>query len=135
MSTLTDEMKAFIVRGLACFDTPSEVVEAVKAEFGVEVTRQHVHRFDPACVQPPAPRWCELHAATRAAFLSDLAEIGIAQRTVRLRVLDRMSRRAEARGSLGLAASFLEQAAKECGGLYDRRRRGRAAPETGSLSS
>ena len=29
MPTLTDEIKAFIVRGLARFDSPSEVAEAV----------------------------------------------------------------------------------------------------------
>ena len=122
MSILTDEIKTFIVNGLACFDSPSEVAAAVKANFDVEVSRQQVHAYDPDCVQRPAPRWCALHAATRAAFLQELAGIGIAQRAFRLRMLDRMSLRAEARGNLGLAASFLDQAAKECGGHYERRR-------------
>src|SRR5262245_56125083 len=31
MPTLSDEIKTFIVQGLACFDTPSEVADAVKA--------------------------------------------------------------------------------------------------------
>ena len=123
MPTLTDEMKTFIVKGLACFDTPSEVAESVKAEFGVAVTRHHVHLYDPACVQPPALRWRELHAATRRAFLAEIGEIGVAQRTLRLRMLDRMARRAEARNRLALAASLLEHAAKECGGVYDRKPR------------
>jgi len=123
MPTLTNEIKTFIVKGLACFDTPSEVAEAVKSTFGVDVTRHHVHLYDPACAQPPAPRWRELHAATRKAYLAEFAEIGVAHRTVRLQMLDRMARRAEANNSISLTASLLKQAAKECGGAYDRKRR------------
>jgi len=122
MPTLTDEIKTFIVKGLACFDTPSEVAEAVKATFDVVVTRQHVHTYGPACSEPPAMRWRALHAATRQAFLDDAAEIGVANRNVRLRMLDRMAHRAEARHYLDLAAALLEQAAKECGGMYKRTR-------------
>ena len=75
MPTLTDEIKAFIVRGLARFDTPSQVAKAVKSDFGVEISRRHVYAYDPRCTQPPAAQWQELHAATRAAFLQDAASI------------------------------------------------------------
>jgi len=127
MPTLSDDIKAFIVKGLAQYDTPSEVAESVRANFGIEISRQQVHAYDPACQKPPAPRWCDLYAATRRAFLEDAAGIGITQRSFRLRMLDQMTHRAAARGNLGLAASFLEQAAKECGGLYDRRQPAAAA--------
>ncbi|MDU2882953.1 MAG: DUF2280 domain-containing protein, partial [Enterobacter sp.] len=40
MATLKGEVKAFIVQPLACFDTPSQVVELVKKEFGLSITRQ-----------------------------------------------------------------------------------------------
>jgi len=123
MPTLTDEIKTFIVKGLACFDTPSQVAEDVKTTFGVEITRHHVHLYDPACAQPPAPRWCELHAVTRRAYLADLAEIGIAHRNVRLRRFDRMARDAATSNRFDRAAALLAQAAKECGGMYERRRR------------
>jgi hypothetical protein len=122
MPILTDEIKAFIVKGLACFDTPSQVAEAVKATFDLEINRQQVHTYDPDCSQPPAPRWRELHAATRERFLSDAAEIGIAQKAVRLRMLERYVQRAEARSFFTQAAAFLEQAAKECGGVYESRK-------------
>ena len=122
MPTLTDEIKTFIVKGLACFDTPSQVADAVYWEFGVKVTRQHVHTYDPAGAQPPAARWRALHAATRKAFLDDRAEIGIANRNIRLRMLDRMARFAELRHRLDEAAALLERAAKECGGMYKRQR-------------
>jgi hypothetical protein len=123
MPTLTDEIKTFIVKGLACFDSPSQVAEAVKTNFDVEIGRQHVYAYDPNASQRMSPRWRELHAATRAAFLRDVAAIGIVHKTVRLRMLDRMAHRAAERGRLTHAAFFLEQAAMECGGLYERPKR------------
>ena len=122
MPNLSDEIKEFIVKGLARFDSPTQVAEAVKETFEIEVSRQQVHAYDPACSQPPAPRWLELHAATRQAFLSDIAEIGIAQKAVRLRMLERYARIAERQKYFIRAAALLEQAAKECGGIYEGRK-------------
>ena len=124
MATLTDEIKEFIVKALARFDSPTQVALAVKEDFGIEISRQQVYAYDPDGSRPPAPRWSALHAATREKFLRDIAEIGVAQKAVRLRMLDRWAQRAEARYHLTDAASFLEQAAKECGGVYE----GRKAP-------
>jgi hypothetical protein len=122
--SLTDEIKAFIVRGLARYETPSQVARAVNATFGIEVSRQLVYRYDPAGSKPPAERWIELHAMTRAKFLAELAEIGVAQKVVRLWTLDRFAREAEDNNEMAACAAFLEQAAKECGGIYEGRRRG-----------
>jgi hypothetical protein len=121
MPTLTDEIKTFIVKGLACYDTPSQVAEAVKVNFNVEVTRQHVYAYDPNASQQMSPRWSELYAATRQALLRELGEIGIAHRAVRLRRLDRLASRCE-RNSVALAITCLREAAKECGGMYENRR-------------
>jgi hypothetical protein len=101
------------------------VAEAVKSTFGVAVTRQQVHLYDPACAQPPAPRWRELHAATRRAFLAEIAEIGVSHKAVRLRLLERMTHQAIENRYPDVAAALLEQTAKECGGIYDRARRSR----------
>jgi hypothetical protein len=120
MPTLTDDIKTFIVNRLACFDTPSQVVEAVKTRFEIEIRRQHVYAYDPKASQQMSPRWSALHAETRAAFLREIGEIGVAHKAVRLRMLDRMARHAEANHYHIKAAGFLEQAAKECGGLYER---------------
>ncbi|MDQ7246153.1 DUF2280 domain-containing protein [Dongia sedimenti] len=121
MPHLTDEIKTFIVKGLACYDTPSQVAEAVKAMFGIEVSRQQVYVYDPGCSQPSAQRWRDLHAATRAALLRELGEIGIAHRAVRLRRLDRLASRSE-RNNVTTALKCLEMAAKECGGMYENRK-------------
>jgi hypothetical protein len=119
MPILTDEIKEFIVRGLASFETAAEVAEAVKSTFGVEISRRHVYAYDPKCPQPPAPRWRDLHAAARAAYLSELAEIGVAHKAFRLRALDRMVRDAMKYHYPARAQALLEQAARETRGLFD----------------
>jgi hypothetical protein len=126
-SILTDAVKAFIVRGLARYETPTRVAAAVKANFGIEIDRRQVFAYDPAGSRPPAQRWIELHAATRAKFMRATAEIGIAQKIVRLRMLDRYANRADEANQMERAAAFLVQAAKECGGFYERFQRPKAA--------
>src|ERR1700755_2772833 len=44
---LSGPVKAFIVQRLSRFDLPSPSVKAVKEEFGLEVSRQRVHFYDP----------------------------------------------------------------------------------------
>lgn len=121
---LPQEVRAFIVHANACFDYPSAVVEAVKKEFGVDVTRQHVEAHDPTKKAGVhlAPRWKEVFEAARQGFLNDTSAIAISHRAVRLRALQRMSQRAEEMRNLPLAATLLEQAAKEVGDAYTNRR-------------
>jgi len=119
-AVLTDEMKAFIVRGLARYETPTRVAASVQAQFGIEIDRRQVYAYDPAGSRPPAQRWIDLHEATRAKYLRAASEIGVAQKIVRLRMLDRFANRADELNSMERAARFLDQAAKECGGFYER---------------
>lgn len=120
MATLTPEIKTFIVQALACFDSPSQVAEAVKANFGVAVSRQQVEGHDPTkrCSKGLAKRWVTLFEDTRAGFRKAMVEEPIANRAVRLRALGRMFEEAEARGNLAMGMKLLEQAAKECGDRY-----------------
>lgn len=124
---LTDEVKAFIVRGLARYETPTRVALSVKSNFGIEVDRRQVFAYDPAGSRPPAQRWIDLHAATRAKFLQASAEIGVTQKVVRLRMLDRLAHRADQHNQMERVAALLAQAAKECGGFYERYQRPKAA--------
>jgi hypothetical protein len=57
----------------------------------------------------------------------ELSKIGITQKVVRLRMLDRYANRADENNQMGRAAAFLVQAAKECGGFYARYQRPKAA--------
>lgn len=124
MAALSSEVKAFIVQALACFDTPSQVAEAVKREFSVEVSRQQVESHDPTkrCSKTLAKRWVEMFHDARKRFREETAEIPIANRAYRLRGLGRMAEKAESMRNLALTAQLYEQAAKEVGDVYVNRR-------------
>lgn len=120
MATLTDGVKRFIVQALACFDTPTQVVEAVKEEFGLQVHRSQVAQYDPTKVAGSklATKWRVLFQDTRTRFREETADIPIANRAFRLRGLARMAEKAESMRNLALTAQLYEQAAKECGDMY-----------------
>lgn len=120
MAALKPEIKAFIVQSVACFDTPSQVVESVLKEFGVQITRQQVEQNDPTKISGKglAQKWVDLFNRTRDRFLNEISDIPIANKAYRLRVLDRMATRAEGMKNLALTAEIIEQAAKECGDAY-----------------
>lgn len=123
MATLKGEVKAFIVQSLACFDTPSQVVESVKKEFGLAIPRQQVESHDPTKANGKglAQKWVDMFNATRERFQSEISDIPIANKAYRLRVLDRMATRAEGMKNLALTAEIIEQASKECGDAYTNR--------------
>lgn len=123
MAALKGEVKAFIVQSLACFDTPSQVVESVKKEFGLAIPRQQVESHDPTKANGKglAQKWVDMFNATRERFKSEISDIPIANKAYRLRVLDRMATRAEGMKNLALTAEIIEQAAKECGDAYTNR--------------
>ncbi|WP_275223757.1 DUF2280 domain-containing protein [Citrobacter farmeri] len=120
MAALKPDVKAFIIQSLACYDTPSQVVEAVKKEYGITITRQQAESHDPtkASGKTLAKKWVELFNATRERFQNEISDIPIANKAYRLRVLDRMATRAEGMKNLALTAEIIEQAAKECGDAY-----------------
>ena len=117
MAALKPEIKAFIVQSVACFDTPSQVVESVLKEFGIQITRQQVEQNDPTKISGKglAQKWVDLFNRTRDRFLNEISDIPIANKAYRLRVLQRMSTTAEGMKNLGMTAQLLEQAAKEVG--------------------
>lgn len=125
MAALQNDVKAFIVQALACFDTPSQVVEAVQKEYGIVVTRQQVETHDPTKTSGKglAAKWQTLFHDTRKRFREETAEIPIANRAYRLRALNRFVERAETMKNIGLAMQILEQAAKEVGDVYVNRSR------------
>lgn len=120
MAGLSNEVKTFIVQALACFDTPSQVAEAVKQEFRLEISRQLVETYDPTkrAAKNLAKRWVVMFEDTRKRFREETAEIPIANRAYRLRALGRMAEKVEGMRNYGLAMQLLEQAAKEVGDVY-----------------
>jgi hypothetical protein len=120
MATLSEAAKRFIVQALACYDSPSEVAEAVKEEFGLEVHRSHVAQYDPskASGKALAKKWRELFQETRDRFREETDKIPIAARGYRLRRLEKLAAKAESMRNLPLALQIYEQAAKESGDAY-----------------
>lgn len=123
-SKLSNEQQTYVVQALACFDSPSVVVAAIKKDYGVTLTPQAVEGYDPnkKAGAKLADRWRALFAETRKAFLEDTSQIAISHRAVRLRSLQRMAEKAETSGNIVLAASLMEQAAKEVGDAFTNRR-------------
>lgn len=125
MAALKPEIKAFIVQSVACFDTPSQVVESVLKKFGIQITRQQVEQNDPTKISGKglAQKWVDLFNRTRDRFLNEISDIPIANKAYRLRVLQRMSTTAEGMKNLGMTAQLLEQAAKEVGDAYSNKQK------------
>jgi hypothetical protein len=125
MAALKDDVKLFIVRALACFDSPTEVCRQVKDEFGLEVTKQQVSLYHPErrVGRDLSEKWRTIFAETRKNFLEDVSTIPIASQAFRLRALNRMYERVSATANTALAAQLIEQAAKESGGSFTNRQK------------
>lgn len=120
MAALSTEVKAFIVQSLACYESPAKIIELVKEEFRLTISRQQVSAYDPsnAMAKSLSKKWVDLFKATRERFLSEISDIPIANKAYRLRVLQRMATTTENMKNIGMTAQLLEQAAKEVGDAY-----------------
>ncbi len=137
MATLNNKVKAFIVQGLATYMTPSEVAEAVKQEFDVVVSRQQVSCYDPgkAAGINLSKTWKDLFKQFRDDFNNDIQAIPIANKAYRLNMLDRMARDAEKSKNRPLAASLLEQAAKDVGEVFTNKQKVDNTSSDGSMAT
>ncbi|OOV73320.1 DUF2280 domain-containing protein [Enterobacter kobei] len=136
MAALKPEVKAAIVQMLACYDSLSIVVEAIQKDYGIKVTPQQVESHDPTKVSGKglAKKWVDLFNATRDRFLNEICDIPIANKAYRLRALDRMMTKAEGMKNMALAASLMEQAAKEVGDAYSNKQKVEHTSPDGSMS-
>jgi hypothetical protein len=121
---LSGEVQAFIVQCLARFDAPARVVELVRENFGLDVSRQQVESYNADRLgEKPARKWIQLFREERKRFLKDLSDIPEANRAVRIRRLARIAAVAEAKKNFALAAQMYEQIAKEVGRVYTNRQK------------
>lgn len=120
MNKIGEDVKAYIVEGLASYKTPSEMVEAVKLEFDTEVSRQQVAAYDPTKAQGKrlSAELTKLFHMKRKSYNRDLSGIPLASVAFRLETLTTMMQYAILKKNMPLAASLIEQAAKEMGGIY-----------------
>lgn len=121
MKKLPGDVQLFIVTRLAMYESPSQVVEAVKVEFGVEVTREHVRTYNPEQVEVAA-RWKKVFDRTRDDFHKKIEAIPIANLATRLKWLNDVAREAQRRGNPTVLMAAMRQAAEERGEVYTNRR-------------
>lgn len=124
MAKLTDPQKLFIVKALACFESPTRVANSFREQFGIEVSRAQVAKYDPTKVAggEVSAKLVVVFDETRRAFKDGAGDVPIAYKSFRLHSLYRMHQKAEDQGNMVLAAQLLEQAAKEIGGAFTNRR-------------
>ena len=68
----------------ACFMTPSDVADAVKEEFNIEISRQLVRTYNPEQNPDIAQERKTLFEATRKKYIEQTAAHGVAHQAYRL---------------------------------------------------
>jgi len=130
---LTDEQKTFVVQRLAGFDSVASTVKWLHEEYQVSISRHSVRYYDPTTYagRECPERWKTLFDATRKAIHDGRAEIGIANKMVRLRWLDAMAHDAMDKGKFKSATLILAQAAREMGEGYRKQKHEQGEVRTG----
>ncbi|HFX6361162.1 TPA: DUF2280 domain-containing protein [Acinetobacter baumannii] len=120
MAALKEPVKIFIVQALACRDTPQEVDEQVKQEFGVDISRSQCECYDPTKYSGRnlSKKFVKLFELTREKFDKGLIDIPIANKYYRLK---QYQRQLEKTRNVKTALKILEQAAKDIGGQFTNR--------------
>lgn len=92
MAALKEPVKIYIVQALACRDTPQEVADLVKQEFGIEIERQQCAAYDPTKRRGKnlSQKYVDLFEETRKKFDEGLIDIPIANKFYRLKELQKM---------------------------------------------
>ncbi len=119
MAELTNPQKQAIVIALAQFNMPVEIVAMCKEEWGIAVDIRQVTGYDPTRPAYEAgDRWIAIFDAARKAYIEEVSTVPIANQGWRMSQLQKMAQKAIAKGNLVLAASLIEQASKEAGGVF-----------------
>lgn len=134
MAEFTDQIKREVVLAFARFATMPEVVAMVREVFDVETSIQQVRTYNPTHPMYEAgEKWLPMFESAREEFIKGTSEIPVANQGYRLNRLSRLIDKAEKAGNLVLAASLLEQAAKEVGGVLTNERNLKVENNKGSF--
>ena len=122
---LKDHHRSFLVREFACFASPKEAANALKQEFGTEISPQGAQHYDvtSGAGARAAKKWRELFDFSRQAFLDDVEKrVPEAYKAVRIQELAKASRAFKKKENYLAMARMLELIAKECGNVHTNRR-------------
>src|SRR5688500_9422327 len=122
-SDLKNSHKQFIVKLLAVYESPADVIQLVKENFEITVTLQKLQHYDPTTVmgRDLSKTLKELFEETRKEF-DESAIIPLSKKVVRLKKLSKYVQVFEGMGNYGKAAEIIEQIAKDDGGVFTNRR-------------
>ncbi|EOR08649.1 hypothetical protein F896_01175 [Acinetobacter genomosp. 15BJ] len=117
MAALKEPVKIFIVQALACRDTPQQVVDHVKQEFDIEISRSQCQAYDPTKYSGKnlSEKYVQLFNETRKKFDDGLIDIPIASKHYRMRQYDKLLNKVK---NIPMALKIMEQAAKDSGGQF-----------------
>lgn len=92
MATLPAKVQRFAVRRLAQFDRPSEVRDAIRETYAIEVTLPQLGHYDPTTSQGGklSEKLCELFHEEREKAKKEIDQIPLAHRPYRLRQLQKL---------------------------------------------
>lgn len=122
MARLKKAEKAFIVRSLAQFMTPSEVVKDIKEKFNIDVSPQQVEYYDPTKVAGAllAQEFVDLFNEARKEYIAQpLHNIIGANDIVQLQILSDLL--VSKKGNTVLAIKLIDQIQKIMKGHYERK--------------
>lgn len=122
MASLTPEIQSFVVQQLAWYRTPTQVVEDVQEEYGVDVSRSQVQYYHPEKGgREPKDEWKEQFYDLRAAIRNGRVDVAIAEEMWRLKQLQIIFKQLMEMDHYLGAAGILKQAAKDRGGKFTNR--------------
>lgn len=121
MAALKEPVKIFIVQALACRDTPQEVADIVKQEYGIKIERSQVALYDPtkAAGKNLSKKFVDLFYETREKFDAGLIDIPITQKYYRLKQYQKHLEK-NARNTV-MSLNIMKQAAQDLGGQFTNR--------------
>ena len=118
MAALNDKVKAFIIHGFANFLKPHEIIQAVKEEFDIDVSRQQVCFYNPStenAAKELSKKWIDLFNTYREQAISDTSNLWIAHTPQRLK---KYQEEFEKTKSPKIKLEILKQAAQDAGGIF-----------------
>jgi hypothetical protein len=99
-SRLSDEQRAWIVRRLAAYDSPTAIRRDVRERFGIAVSRQAIEQYDPTRDPKRGKRWAGLFYTVRKDRIGSQADMTTMARQVErlaLRIVELLTSRILAR--------------------------------------
>lgn len=123
MANLTDDIKTLIVDRLACFVTPSQIIEELRKDHNLTVNSNQVVYYNPRAAQSRHihPKWVELFESRRKAFVIRVSDLPGYHQAYRLSVLQALLEKNLANGKTAsprLTMEILKQMAEEAGDKY-----------------